>query len=308
MSVTSNPSPETLPLLENGTRPPNFLARLKEVAKYRELLGNLTRRDLKVRYKNSVLGVLWTLLNPLLYLAVFSLVFGFFLTGGAPRYGLLLLSGLLIFNLFSVGLSSATTSIVGNAPLVQKVWFPREILPLSTICSTLITFLFQAIILLVGLAVFSQAPQWSMIWLLIPAMAATLAITIGLGLLLSALNVYYRDVQHFLELGLMTWFWMTPIVYEYNHIATSLTERWGQGAERLALLNPITPIVITFQRVLYNPTNFDQTTQTEHFSSMLRPTSWYLQNLGFSLGLGLTMIFVGFKVFTRLEANLGEEL
>ena len=271
-------------------------------------MGNLTRRDLKIRYKNSILGVFWTLLNPLLYLVIFSIVFSLILRNGAPRYGLLLLSGLLVFNLFSTGLSSATTSILGNGPLVQKVWFPREILPLATILSTLVTFVFQATILLAGLAAFGQSPEWSMIWLLIPAMAATLALTTGFALLLSVLNVYYRDVQHFLELGLLAWFWITPIVYQYDFMAITLTEKWGEGAEKLTLLNPMIPVVVTFQRVLYNPTNFDEEAQSKFFSEILQPTSWYLQNLAVSLAVGLFMIFVGFKVFTRLEANLGEEL
>jgi ABC-2 type transport system permease protein len=260
-----------------------------------------------VRYKNSVVGFVWTLLNPLLYLAVFSIVFGIFLRSGVPRYGLLLLSGLLAFNLFSVGLTGCAVSITGNGPLVQKVWFPREILPLAAIGANLITFFFQLTILLVGLAVFRQVPEWSMLWLAIPALIVTLMMATGLGLLVAALNVYYRDVQHFLELGLMTWFWLTPVVYLYNFVGEAVIDEWGPGAERLVMLNPMTPVVTTFQRVIYNPTNFSAEKQ-EEFSLLLRPTSWYLQNLAISAGFGVVMLYLGFKVFTRLEANLGEEL
>jgi ABC-2 type transport system permease protein len=306
--VTALRQDDLPPLLENGNRPPDLLSRVRDIWSYRELLGNLVRRELKVKYKNSVLGFVWTLLNPLLYLAVFSIVFGVILPTTAPRYGLLLLSGLLAFNLFSVGLTAATVSITGNGPLVQKVWFPREILPLAAIGANLITFCFQLTILMVGLAVFRQVPEWRMLWLTLPALAVTLTLATGLGLMLSALNVYYRDVQHFLELGMLTWFWLTPIVYLYNFVGEALIVRWGEGAERLAMLNPMTAVVTTFQRVVYNPTNFDQQQQQENFALLFRPTSWYVQNLAISAVVSVAFLYLGFKMFTRLEANLGEEL
>ena len=246
-------------------------------------------------------------MNPLLYLAVFSIVFTIVIPTGAPRYGLLLLSGLLAFNLFSSGLRAATTSITANGPLVQKVWFPREILPLAAIGAELATFFFQLLILFFGLAVFGQVPEWSMLWLAIPALVATLMIVVGLGLLLSGLNVHYRDVEHFLDLAMLTWFWLTPVVYVFDQIGDALIERWGTGAERVAMLNPMTPVVTTFQRILYNPTNFDAE-QQQAFELLLRPTSWYLGNLAISLGFGLIVLFAGFKVFTRVEGNLGENL
>ncbi|MCP3989539.1 MAG: hypothetical protein GY724_10725, partial [Actinomycetia bacterium] len=116
-----------------------------------------------------------------------------------------------------------------------------------------------------------------------------------------------RDFQHFLELGLLTWFWLTPVVYLYNFAGEAVIERWGEGAERLTMLNPMIPVVTTFQRVIYNPTNFDPVDQ-EAFSLLLRPTWWYVQNLAISAGFGIVMLYAGFKVFTRLEANVGEEL
>lgn len=275
---------------------------------YRELLFNLVRRELKVRYKDSVLGFLWTLLNPLLYLAVFSVVFGIVLRSNVPRYGIFLLSGLLAFNLFSSGLSASTVSVTGNGPLVQKVWFPREVLPLAAIGANLVTFFFQLSILLVGLAVFRQAPEWGMLWLVVPALVVTLMIGTGLGLLLSALNVLFRDVQHFLELGLLTWFWFTPIVYTYNLAGQAVTERWGQDSEWLVTLNPMLPVVTTFQRVVYNPTNFDAEQQAGFSLLVERDTGWYLQNLAVSGLFGTVFLFIGFTVFSRLEANLAEEL
>lgn len=293
------------PLLENGTRSAGLRQRLVDIWRYRELLDSLIRRELKVRYKNSVLGFAWTLLNPMLYLVIFSIVFKI-LGASTPRFGLYMLSGLLVYNLCSVGLTAATTSITGNGPLVQKVWFPREILPLASIGANCVTFCFQLTILLAALLVFRQSPEWSMLWLVIPAIIVTLMITVGLGLFLSALNVYFRDVQHFLELGLLVWFWMTPIVYPFGLQIDNLP--FGG----LANINPLTPVVTTFQRVVYNPMNFADDTEAftnSEFIHLTDPdTLWYLRNLGWSFFVGVVFLLIGFKMFDRLEANLGEEL
>ncbi len=295
-------------VLENSADDVRLSARLRDIWRYRELMVNLTMREIKVKYKNSVLGIVWTFLNPLLYLAVFSLVFGVILPSGAPRYGLLLLSGLQAWNLFAMGMTAATTSITGNATLVQKVWFPREILPLSAVGASLVTFCFQMIVLFIGLAAFRQAPAWELLPLLVPALLVALLLGTGLGLLLSAINVYFRDVQHFLELGVLTWFWFTPIVYQYDFVARAITDRWGLGAERLTLLNPMIPVVTTFQRVLYNPENFDAQVQADTFGFLMHDGRWFLVNLLAEIAVGLVVLLLGFAVFRRLEANFGEEL
>jgi ABC-2 type transport system permease protein len=295
------------PLVENGARSRGVIARTRDVWEYRELLGNLVRRELKVRYKDSVLGFLWTLLNPLLYLAVFSVVFGGFLRSGVPMYGLFLLSGLLAWNLFSTGVTGATGSVIMNAPLVQKVWFPREILPIAAVGASIVNFAFQLIVLGVGLVVFWHPPEWSMLPLLVPALIVTVVFAMGLGLMFSALNVYLRDVQHFLELAFLAWFWLTPVVYQYNFIATSVRDRFGAEWERLVLLNPMVAVVTTFQRVIYNP---DAATDpaNDPFTLLFRPVSWYLTNLAIVGVLGVVLLVLGIKIFGRLEANLGEEI
>lgn len=300
-------SDDMIDLVEAGYRPPNPLSRLRDVVQHRELLANLTRREIKVRHKNSILGVAWNLMNPLLYLGIFSVVFTFLLPSGVPRYALNLLAGLLVYDLFSAGVTGATSSVVANSPLVKKIWFPREVLPVAAVASNLVPFASRLVILGVGLAIFRQSPEWSMAWLLIPALVITLTMAVGLGLLLSALNVLYRDVQHFLELALLALFWFTPIVYAYDFVGNAIRDQFGVGAERLAMLNPITPLVITFQRVLYNPTNFGPEDQAR-FELMLRPTSWYLQNLAVSAVAALVLLFVGLRVFARLEGSFAERL
>ncbi len=309
-------TPETAELVENGVQQTGFWSRVFTIWDYRELLVNLARRELKVRYKDSIIGFFWSLLNPLLYLAIFSVVFGFIIRNADIQYfAIYLLAALLPFNLFSVGLTAATTSITGNAALVQKVWFPREILPIAAICANFITFCFQTIILFAALAVFQLSPEWSMLWLVFPALLILVALGAGFGLLLSALNVYFRDVQHFLELGMLVLFWFTPIVYPFSFVADSLGYDSFLG-DRLGMLNPITPLVTLFQRVLYNPGNFERVngdgTIPEQgdwvFDILMQDTSWYLGNLAYPAALAVISVYLGFKVFSRLEANLGEEL
>lgn len=282
--------------------------RLADIWQYRELFGNLVRRELKVRYKDSVLGFVWTLLNPLLYLAVFSLVFSGFLRGGVKFYGLFLLSGLLAWNLFSTGLTGATTSIVANGPLVQKVWFPREILPLASVGAAIVNFFFQAVVLAVASVVFRWWPSWGDLWLVPPALLVAALWAMALGLLLSAVNVYLRDVQHFLELGLLAWFWLTPIVYQYDLVAGQARDRWGANGEFITLLNPMIPVVTTLQRVVYNPGNLTDPVEIERFALLDRSTGWFLTNLAISGGAGMLVLLLATWLFGRLEANLGEEI
>ena len=274
---------------------PTLLQRLGAVWAYRELLGNLTRKELKVKYKNSILGFLWSLLNPLLYLIVFSVVFQEILRAQIPTYAIFLLSGLLVWNLFSTGLASATGSIVGNASLVQKVWFPREVLPLSSIGAALVHFFLQTIVLASAMLVLRHAPSPTGLLLIVPALACLLLILSGLGVFLSALNVKLRDIQHLLELVLLAWFWFTPIVYEYLPIQ----ERLGSWSW-IAFINPVLPIVMAFQRALYNPP-----------SGIVLPDEsllWYFRNLGVSAVVGVVLVAVGFMMFGRMEADLAEEI
>ena len=125
---------------------------IRRIVAYRELLVGMTRKELKVKYKNSILGFAWSLLNPLLYLVVFYIAFVKILGSGVPAFPIYLLSGLLVWNLFSTGLGGATGSVVGNAGLVKKVWFPREILPLASIGSMLVHFFLQSLVLLTVIA------------------------------------------------------------------------------------------------------------------------------------------------------------
>jgi ABC-2 type transport system permease protein len=293
-------------LIETGRRASGPLGRLADIVRHRQLLANLTRREISVRHRNSFLGLAWNLMNPLLYLVIFSFVFTLLLPGGPPRYALSLLSSLLIYDLFAAGVSGATASVVANSSLVTKIWFPREVLPVAAVAAQVVPFASRLAILGIGLAVFGQSPEWTMLWLMLPVVIITVALATGVGLILSALNVVYRDVQHFLELALLALFWFTPIVYGYDFVGQAIRERLGVEFERLAMVNPLTPLVVTAQRVLYNPTNFPD--RADSFELVLRPTSWYLGNLAYAAAVAVVVLVAGLRVFARREGAFAERL
>jgi ABC-2 type transport system permease protein len=281
------------PVVEWSKRP-NPFQRLAAVWRYRELLRNLVRKEIKVKYKNSVLGFVWTLLNPALYLVVFTIVFEKLLDAQVPDFAVFFLSGLLAWNLFSTAVSGATGSIVSNGALVSKVWFPREVLPLASVGASLVHFVFQASILLLALVIFGRAPDWPLLGLVPLAMLVLLLTASAIGVVLSAANVYLRDVQHLLELALVAWFWMSAIVYPFRLI----DEKLGGNAS-LAFLNPVIPVVITFQKAIYNPT--DDTVPT--FGA-----GWYLGVLAITGAAAFVGLLLALYVFGRLEDNFAEEI
>jgi len=276
---------------------PSAAARLRNVWRFRELLRNLIRKELKVKYKSSVLGFVWTLLNPALYLVVFSIVFKFVLQTPVPNFAVFLLSGLLAWNFFSAAVTGGAVSVVANASLVQKVWMPREVLPLAAVGAALMHFFFQLSVLVGALVIFQRPPAWGYLPLLIPALLVLIVFASALGIGLSAINVYLRDTQHLLELLLVAWFWMSCIVYPFKQMWDRLGE-WGW----VVLLNPVISVVLVFQRVLYNP--------PASADILLDDVSiwWYLRNLGIVAAASVALLLLALWIFGRLEDNLAEEI
>lgn len=267
----------------------------------RELLGNLIRKELKVKYKNSALGFVWSLANPLLYLVVFSVVLQGFLRVQMPEFHFYLLSGLLAWNFLNNALNASTTSIVGNASLVTKIYFRREVLPLAGIGAASVHFLLQFGVLVGAMLLFSHQRFWDEGLLLLPlVLFVEVVLLAGMGLILASANVYFRDVQHLLELGLLAWFWLTPIVYPSSLARNS--RFWG-----VYLLNPMTPVVLGFQRALYSRV---QALQDGQLTTILvdAPVSWYAQRLAY-VAIGAVVLLAGaLLLFRKLDSRLAEEL
>jgi ABC-2 type transport system permease protein len=228
-------------------------SRLRELIAHRELLVNLVRKELKVKYTASVLGAIWSLLNPVMFLAVFSFVV-VVLKNRIPDFPVFLLSGLLAWNFLASSLQAGARSVIDNANLVKKVAFPREILPLSAIGVALVDFVLQSAVLLLFIAVSGHGVRFPEVLLYPLAIVVLLVFTSGLTFWVAALNVRYRDVGHLLNLALLVWFWATPIVYQGWLVQQKLETIRILGVEAwfLYLLNPAAVIALGFQRALYS--------------------------------------------------------
>jgi ABC-2 type transport system permease protein len=222
--------------------------RFRDLVAHREILLNLIRKELKVKYAASVLGAVWSLLNPIVFLIVFSFVVKV-LGNDIPNYPVYLLSGLLAWNLFSAALTTGARSVLDNANLVKKVAFPREILPLSSIGVALVDYVLQLAVLLLFILVFGYGIHIPEIALFPLAFVTLLAVTLALTFWLAALNVRYRDVGHLLNIAILVWFWVTPIVYPGYLVQQRIQDTpWLWAAY---FLNPLTSIIGGMQRAIY---------------------------------------------------------
>jgi ABC-2 type transport system permease protein len=290
------------------------IRRLRELWTYREILVNLTRKEVKVKYTSSVLGTAWSMLNPLMYLLVFTFVFEVVLKSGIPNFPIYLLSGLLAWNLFSGSLTLSARSVVDNANLVKKVYFPREILPLASIGASIVDFLLQGIVLIafMGIERYFGNLGWGLI-LLPLSMIALLLFTTALALWVGALNVKYRDTQHLLNLALLTWFWLTPIVYPMGSLQFRLQHTRFRNPLVLVylLLNPMASIIAGFQRALYGvvyPAQY--AIKNPNQGTLLLNTSLLGQAalLGVICVISMVLILVFWRVFFRQAGDFAEEL
>ena len=270
-----------------------------------ELLTELVRKDLKVKYKNSALGFIWSMANPLLYLAVFSLVFSVLLPNGVPSFAVLFMAGFLVWNFFNLATLTATGSVVGNANLVRKVRFPRVVLPLSSVGFSGVHFLLQLLVLFVVLVPFYPAAFGPQLWLLVPALAVAVTVAVAMSLLASALNVRYRDVEHLLEITLLAGFWLTPIVYPVTVIRDRVA---GHGwLFDLYMASPMTAVVVAMQRAIY----VHPVVTVDGKPRQILPADgygFYLTWLGVAGAVALVLLAVGLWTFRRLQADFAEEL
>lgn len=224
-----------------------MFTQLQEVARYREAIRTMVARDLKVRYSNSALGIVWSFFSPLLMTVVYTLVFTYLIPSSIEKFPVFILAGLLPWNYFLGGLISAAQSITGNGHLITRVYFPRAILPIAAVLSNGVNFLI-ALSLLIGAMVVFQIPfTLSLLWMPLLLVIQTLLI-LGLGFVFAAINVYFRDTQQFIEIALLAWFFLTPIVYPLEYIKTPALRLW------LQVLNPMAAIITGYRRVLYEGT------------------------------------------------------
>jgi ABC-type polysaccharide/polyol phosphate export permease len=268
------------------------LANLRQVFRYRALISSLVARELKARYRGSVLGFLWTFANPLLLLGIYTFVFTVVMPGsrggggGGTRlepYALFLLCGILPWTWFQTSLLESCTVLVAGGNLIRKVLFPAEILPIVTVLTGLVNFALSLVIL-AGFLLYYGRPvsAGELVWLPVIVLVQ-LAFTLGLSLLVSSLTVHFRDLRDLVANLTTLWFWGTPIIYSLS-----------QAPERfhpLLALNPLTHLMVAYQSVLFLDGPFDD----------WRNLLW--------LGVGsLALLGLAYLVFDRLRDTLAEEV
>ena len=287
---------------------PGLITRLKNLVNRRELLLNLILSDIKIKYKSSSLGLLWSMISPALSLCIYYLVFSVFLKNGIPNFVIYLFSGLIAWNMYQTSLNTATGVIVDRAGLVKKVSFPREILALANVGAAVVYFAIQVVVLALFLLIAGHAPDWGFLWLMPISFIALYLFTASMAMLMSAVTVYLRDVKHLIEVILQLWFYMTPIVYSYENTLAPALHR--HGMELIYFLNPLTLIVLTFQRIFYSDVVV-HSISAPHSLIQVLPT-WSMGTF-FELNIALVGVMVIFfliadVLFGRLETNFESEL
>lgn len=296
---------DSLPFERNGrtgsTAVTGFITAVRDSWQRRELLDLLIRRELKSRYKDSTLGFAWSLIRPVVMLLIYYFAIGKVLGAqrAIPQYAIFVFSGLTLWGLFSEIVSSSTTSILGNAGLIKKVYLPREIFPLAAVGSALFNFAAQLIVLTIATVVLWQVP-WHVEILYAP-LAVIVIVTFGtaLGLLLSAVNVYLRDVQYLVEVSLLILFWTSPIVYSFSQVAKAVhNSHVTPWLLEIYLANPITVAILAFQRAFWLAGAEAHATYP----------SFLLLRLVITAVIGLICVWIAQRVFSRLQGNFAQEI
>ncbi len=254
---------------------------IKELVQYREFLKTNVKKDIRGKYKGSFLGVLWSFVNPLLMTLVYAIVFPFILRNGPDHYTTFIVIAILPWNWFTTVISQGTFSIVGNADIIKKVYFPREILPLSSCTSGLVNYIISVPIIFIFLLCSGIGFSWYMLWL--PLIAITQYIlTVGIVLITSAINVYIRDAEYIINFFITMLFYATPVLY-----ATTL---FPQKYRWILYINPMTTIINSYRDIFYYKQIPDM--------KLLLPV----------LGCSILLLFIGIVVFRKLKKGFAEEV
>jgi lipopolysaccharide transport system permease protein len=249
---------------------------------YRELIKNLVLKDLKLKYRDSIFGFIWSLANPLMLILVYSFVFGQMLRVGVERFPYFIMVGILPWNFFSQSMMMSTGSILDNGNLIRKVAVPLEVFPVATVLFNLTQY-FLALVVFFPMALFffGVSPSWS--WLaFFPVLILQVVFTLGACFVLSTATVFYRDVRHFTEILLTLLFWLTPVIYDIRTVPESL--------RFVIYLNPVSYFILGYQDALYH----------NNFPSLERIAAVAL--------LTLFMLVLGYALFMLLKFRFAEEV
>ena len=253
----------------------------KELYHYRELLKTNVKKDIRGKYKGSFLGILWSFINPLLQVLVYALVFPYIMKVETENYLIFLICGIIPWTWFITSISQGTTSITNNANLIKKVYFPREILPISVVTSGLVNFLISCLIILIFVIFGGLGITWHLVFLPFIIIVQYL-FTLALIFILSAVNVYVKDVEYIVAFIINMLFYATPILYT--------TEMFSGPILWLFRLNPLAHLINAYRDVFY----------VHHIPN--------LASLTVLFGVCIILIVVGYFIFKKLEKRFAEEV
>ena len=259
-----------------------MIGKLRELYQYREMIVSLVRKDLKGRYKGSVLGFLWTFLNPLLQLLVYTMVFSVILKSGIPNYYLHLFVALVPWIFFASSLTTGAKLVLDQKNMIKKIYFPREVLPVAYTLSSFCNMLFSFLIIFLVIAVMRLGVNLPALLWLIPVMLIQLVLVLGMNLITSAVTVYIRDLEHIMGVLSMAWMYLSPVVYGIDFVQKSW-KHWY-------LINPMAPLILAYRDILY-------------YKRAPQP-----QLLGLALAVTLPVLAAGILIFSRLQRRFAEEL
>ena len=253
----------------------------KKIYNYRELLKTNVKKEIRGRYKNSILGVVWSFLNPLLQLAVYAVIFGALLAGGDPTYHIYICVALIPWTYFTTAITQSAFTIIGNGDIIKKVYFPREILPISVVTSGAVNFMISTIIIL-AFVLFSGLGVSKYILLYPIILLIQYILLLGISFIVSSITVYVRDLEHIIGVVLMAAFYGTPIVYKLEQLPANL--------QVIMQLNPMTHLINAYRDIFYYQ-------QMPNFKM-----------LGIILLIGLALTVVGYFIFKKLQKGFAEQL
>jgi ABC-2 type transport system permease protein len=271
---------------------------LLEVFDKRYLASLLVHKELRVRYRGSVLGMLWSYAKPAVQFLVFYLAIGKFMgmDRAIENYVIYMFAGVIAMNYFSEIFNNDTRSVVWNTPLVKKIYLPRELFPVASTWVAFVHFVPQLVILAIGALIFGWRPGFMELGLFLYVFVVLTVFGLGLGLLMSALNVFYRDAENFVELILMVTTWASPVLYKWEMVHDFLGDGWIWN---LYQLNPLTPTVEMFHIVFWEPTNLTE--------AATRPPDMFMWGAIAGVSAVVTLI-VGELVFRKLDPRFAQEL
>lgn len=255
---------------------------INEILEYREMIFSLVHRDLRGRYKGSVLGFLWSFLNPLLQLAVYTVVFSIIMRAGIQKYYLFLFVALVPWGFFSASLVSGSTCVLFQKDLVQKIYFPRQVLPLAFTIAQFINMLLSFIVIFIAIIIFGDGFNIVALFFLPFVMLVEFLLALGVTFITSAITVYFRDLEYVLGIITMAWQFLSPVIYSVQQIPSEYRLYFN--------INPMTSVLTAYRDILYYK-------QVPQITTLLS-----------AFGIALVIVVAGWFVFAHLQKGFAEEM